>query len=60
MTYATDHQIMAFAVIAAILVIGYLLVMRVFFRNSRSLDQQVDLSKMKVWKDDDDWPAPGA
>jgi len=57
MTYATDHTILAFAVLAAILVIGYLLVMRVFFRNSRQLDQQVDITKMKVWKDDDDWPA---
>jgi hypothetical protein len=54
MTYAADHQVMAFAVIAAILVIGYLLVMRVFFRNSRELDQHVDLTKMKVWKDDED------
>jgi hypothetical protein len=54
MTYATDHQVMAFAVIAAILVIGYLLVMRVFFRNSRELDQHVDLTKMKVWKDEED------
>jgi len=56
-TYAADHQVMAFAIIGAILVIGYLLVMRVFFRNSRQLDQQVDITKMKVWKDDDDWPA---
>jgi hypothetical protein len=54
MTYATDHQVLAFAVIAAILVIGYLLVMRVFFRNSKQLDSQVDLTKMKVWKDDED------
>jgi len=54
MTYAADHQVMAFAVIAAVLVIGYLLVMRVFFRNSRELDQHVDLTKMKVWKDDED------
>jgi hypothetical protein len=53
MSYATDHQVLAFAVIAAILVLGYLLVMRVFFRNSRELDQHVDLSKMKVWKDED-------
>jgi hypothetical protein len=52
-TYATDHQILAFAVIAAVLVIGYLLVMRVFFRQSRELDSHVDLSKMKVWKDED-------
>jgi hypothetical protein len=53
MTYATDHTILAFAVLAAILVIGYLLVMRVFFRQSRELDSHVDLSKMKVWKDED-------
>ena len=53
MTYATDHAILAFAVIAAILVIGYLLVMRVFFRQSRELDSHVDLSRMKVWKDED-------
>jgi hypothetical protein len=53
MSYAGDHQVLAFAVIAAILVIGYLLVMRVFFRNSRELDQHVDLTKMKVWKDDE-------
>jgi len=53
MTYATDHTIFAFAVLAAVLVIGYLLVMRVFFRNSRELDSHVDLTKMKVWKDED-------
>ena len=54
MTYATDHTILTFAVLAAILVIGYLLVMRVFFRQSRELDSHVDLTKMKVWKDDED------
>ena len=53
-TYATDHTILTFAVLAAILVIGYLLVMRVFFRQSRELDRHVDLTKMKVWKDDED------
>ena len=53
MTYATDHTIFAFAVLAAVLVIGYLLVMRVFFRNSRELDSHGDLTKMKVWKDED-------
>ena len=54
MTYAGDHQVMVFAALAAILVIGYLLVMRVFFRNSRELDQHVDLTRMKVWKDDEE------
>ena len=53
MSYATDHTILAFAVLAAILVIGYLLVMRVFFRQSRELDSHVDLNRMKVWKDED-------
>jgi hypothetical protein len=53
MTYATDHTIMVFAVIAALLVVGYLLVMRVFARNSRELDSHVDLTRMKVWKDED-------
>jgi hypothetical protein len=54
MSYAQDHAVMAFAIIAAILVLGYLLVMRVFFRNSRRLDSQVDLTRMKVWKDEED------
>jgi hypothetical protein len=49
-----DHRILVFAVIAAVLVLGYLLVMRVFFRESREVDKKVDLSKMKVWKDDED------
>jgi hypothetical protein len=53
MTYATDHTILVFAVVAALLVIGYLLVMRVFARNSRELDRHVDLTKMRVWKDED-------
>ena len=54
MTYATDHTILAFAVLAAILVIGYLLVMRVFFKDSKDLDKKIDYSKMKEWKDDED------
>jgi hypothetical protein len=34
-------------------VVGYLLVMRVFFKESKELDKKVDLSKMKAWKDED-------
>jgi low affinity Fe/Cu permease len=49
-----DHRIVFIAVgVALIVVIGYLLVMRVFFRESAELDKHVDLSKMKKWKDDD-------
>lgn len=40
--------------VAVTLVVGYLLVMRVFYRQSRELDKQVDYSKIKKWKDDED------
>lgn len=43
-----------FVIIAAIAVVGYLLVMRVFFRESRALDGKIDYGKMKEWKDDED------
>jgi len=38
---------------AAILVAGYLLAMRVLYRQSKNADQQVDLTKLKPWVDDD-------
>ncbi len=41
------------AIIAVLAVAGYLLVMRVFFRESEALDRKIDYSKMKEWKDDD-------
>ena len=40
----------AVAVVAAL---GYVLVMRVFFRDSKELDKKIDYAKMKPWKDDD-------
>ena len=49
-----DHRIVFISVAVAVLaVVGYLLVMRVFFRESKELDKHVDLSKMKAWEDDD-------
>ena len=48
-----DNPIVMFAVIGAVLVVGYLLVMRVFFKQSKDLDKQIDPSKMRKWKDDD-------
>ena len=39
--------------VAAVLVVLYVLVMRIFFRESRELDKKIDPSKMKRWKDDD-------
>jgi len=50
-----DHRIVLISVVVAIIaVIGYLLVMRVFFRESKELDKKIDYSKMKEWKDDED------
>jgi hypothetical protein len=49
-----DPRILMFAIVAAVLVLGYFVVMRVFYRDSKQLDKQVDLTKMKVWKDDED------
>lgn len=49
-----DPRIMIFAIVAAVLVLGYFVVMRFFYRDSKQLDKQVDLSKMKVWKDDNE------
>ena len=49
-----DHRIVLISVVVAVVaVLGYLLVMRVFFRESKELDKKIDHSKMKEWKDDD-------
>ncbi|HET7403394.1 MAG TPA: hypothetical protein VFJ62_16480 [Usitatibacter sp.] len=39
--------------IAVVLIVGYFVVMRVFFRESKELDKKIDYSKMKEWKDED-------
>jgi low affinity Fe/Cu permease len=48
-----DDRMMMIAIAAAVLVLGYFVVMRVFYKDSKQLDSKVDLSKMKVWKDED-------
>ena len=49
-----DHRIVLIAVVVAVVaVLGYLLVMRVFYRESTELDKKIDFSKMKEWKDED-------
>jgi hypothetical protein len=40
-------------IIAVLAVAGYLVVMRVFFRESEQLDRKIDYAKMKEWKDED-------
>ena len=39
---------------AAVVVVGYLLVMRVFFQQSREIDKETDFSKIPPLKDDDE------
>jgi hypothetical protein len=47
-------QVVMIAVVVGLLVVaGYLLVMRVFFRESEALDKKIDYSKMKEWEDDE-------
>jgi low affinity Fe/Cu permease len=48
------NQVVTIALVVGLLVVGgYLLVMRVFFRDSKELDKKIDYSKMKEWKDED-------
>ena len=49
-----DHQIVFIAVgVALLVVVGYVVVMRVFYRESTELDKTIDYTKMKEWKDED-------
>lgn len=49
-----DHRIVFIAVgVALLVVVGYMLVMRVFYRESKELDKSIDYSKMKEWKDEE-------
>jgi low affinity Fe/Cu permease len=48
------NQAVMIGIAAAVaIVVGYLLVMRVFFKDSKELDKKIDYSKMKEWKDED-------
>jgi low affinity Fe/Cu permease len=48
-----NPSVMWIVAIAAVLLVGYFVVMRVFFRESKELDKKIDYSKMKEWKDED-------
>lgn len=48
-----DHRIVMIAAgVAVFAVLAYVLVMRIFFRESKELDKNIDLSKMKKWEDE--------
>ena len=48
-----NETVMIVVAVAVAIVVGYLLVMRVFFKDSKELDKKIDYSKMKEWKDED-------
>ena len=49
-----DQHIALIAVSVALAAVAvYVLVMRVFFKESKELDRKIDYSRMKEWKDDD-------
>ncbi len=48
-----DRAVVVALLVGAAVVIAYLIVMRVFFRESRSLDRKIDYTKMREWKDED-------
>lgn len=39
---------------AIVIVVGYFLTMRNLFRKSREVEKQIDHSKIRKWKDDED------
>ena len=48
-----DRAVLVALAVGLAVVIGYLVVMRVFFRDSKDLDKKIDYSKMKEWKDEE-------
>jgi len=48
------HVVMIALAVGALVVIGYVIVMRVFFRESAELDKHIDFTKMKQWHDEDE------
>ena len=48
-----SQTLLIFLAIAAVIVAGYFITMRVFFKESKELDKKIDYGKMKKWKDED-------
>jgi low affinity Fe/Cu permease len=49
-----DRAVLVALAVGLAVVVGYLVVVRVFFKDSKDLDKKIDYSKMKEWKDDED------
>ena len=48
-----DRAVLVALAVGVAVVVAYLVVMHVFFKESKDLDKKIDLSKMKPWKDDE-------
>ncbi len=48
-----DRAVVVALLVGLAVVLGYIVVMRVFFRESQSLDRKIDFGKMREWKDED-------
>jgi low affinity Fe/Cu permease len=48
-----QHVVLIALAVGALVVLGYVLVMRVFFKESKELDKKIDYTKMKQWQDDE-------
>jgi len=40
-------------VVAVVLALGYVLAMRVLYRQGREVDKQIDFTKIRPWRDED-------
>ena len=49
-----DLDLWTVMAIVGVVIVVYFVTMRVFFRQSREADRNIDMSKMREWKDDDD------
>ena len=49
-----DNTLWTVLIVAAVVVVGYLVTMRVFFRQSREIDEKTDFSKIPPLKDEKD------
>ena len=48
-----DRAVGVALLVGLVVVVAYIVVMRVFFRESRSLDRKIDYGKMRKWDDED-------
>jgi hypothetical protein len=48
-----DRAVLVALLVGLVVVVAYVVVMRVFFRESRDLDRKIDYTKMRQWKDED-------